>query len=134
MKAAYLIIACLENEGVECNFGVPGEENPDALYALPDSSIRFVLTRHERGAAFIAHISGRRMGKAGMCLSTPGPGTANPIIGVAKATMDRAPLDLYLPSTRCNVNEYSTTYDGAAVQYCVSHYTGNTSPPLSNAS
>ena len=54
MKATELIVKCLENEGVQYIFGVPGEENMDLLDALLDSSIRFVLTRHEQGAAFMA--------------------------------------------------------------------------------
>jgi acetolactate synthase I/II/III large subunit len=92
MKAAELIIACLENEGVEYIFGVPGEENMDMLDALLGSSIRFVMTRHEQGAAFMADVYGRLTGKAGVCLSTLGPGATNLITGVAEATMDRVPL------------------------------------------
>ena len=92
MKAAELIVKCLENEGVEYIFGVPGEENMDLLDALLGSSIRFVMTRHEQGAAFMADVYGRLTGKAGVCLSTLGPGATNLITGVADANMDRAPL------------------------------------------
>ena len=92
MKASELIVKCLENEGVEYIFGVPGEENMDLLDALLGSSIRFVLTRHEQGAAFMADVYGRLTGKAGVCLSTLGPGATNLITGVADANMDRAPL------------------------------------------
>ena len=92
VKAAELIVKCLENEGVECIFGVPGEENMDLLDALLGSSIRFVTTRHEQGAAFMADVYGRLTGKAGVCLSTLGPGATNLITGVADANMDRAPL------------------------------------------
>ncbi len=92
MKSAELIIKCLENEGVEYIFGLPGEENMDMLDALLDSSIQFVLTRHEQGAAFMADVYGRLTGKAGVCLSTLGPGATNLITGVADANMDRAPL------------------------------------------
>ena len=92
MKAAELIVKCLENEGVKYIFGVPGEENMDLLDALLDSSIRFVMTRHEQGAAFMADVYGRLTGKAGVCLATLGPGATNLITGVADATMDRAPL------------------------------------------
>ncbi len=92
MKAAELIVKCLENEGVEYVFGVPGEENMDLLDALLDSSIRFVMTRHEQGAAFMADVYGRLTGKAGVCLSTLGPGATNLITGVADANMDRAPV------------------------------------------
>ena len=92
MKATELIVKCLENEGVEYIFGVPGEENMDLLDALLGSSIRFVTTRHEQGAAFMADVYGRLTGKAGVCLSTLGPGATNLITGVADANMDRVPL------------------------------------------
>src|SRR5512136_1875594 len=92
MKAAELIVNCLENEGVEFIFVVPGEENMDLLDACLDSSIRFVMTRHEQGAAFMAHVYGRLTGKAGVCLGTLGPGATNLITGVADANLDREPL------------------------------------------
>ena len=92
MKASELIVKCLENEGVGYIFGVPGEENMDLLDALLGSSIRFVMTRHEQGAAFMADVYGRLTGKAGVCLSTLGPGATNLITGVADANMDRVPL------------------------------------------
>src|SRR6185437_7673667 len=92
MKASELIVKCLENEGVDYMFGVPGEENMDLLDALLGSSIRFVMTRHEQGAAFMADVYGRLTGKAGVCLSTLGPGATNLITGVADANMDRVPL------------------------------------------
>ena len=92
MKAAELLVRCLENEKVEYLFGVPGEENIDTMDALLSSSIRFVTTRHEQGAAFMADVYGRLTGRAGVCLSTLGPGATNLITGVADANMDRAPL------------------------------------------
>jgi len=87
-----LFVKCLENEGVEYIFGVPGEENIDMLDALIASPIEFVPTRHEQGAAFIADVYGRLTGRAGVCLSTLGPGATNLVTGVADANMDRAPL------------------------------------------
>ncbi len=92
MKAAELFVRCLENEGVEYIFGLPGEENLDILEALRNSKIKFVVTRHEQGAAFMADVYGRLTGKAGVCLSTLGPGATNLFTGVADANMDRAPL------------------------------------------
>ena len=92
MKAAELFVKCLENEGVEYVFGVPGEENVDIMDALLDSPIRFITTRHEQGAAFMADVYGRLTCKAGVCLSTLGPGATNLITGVADADMDRAPV------------------------------------------
>lgn len=92
MKASELFIRCLENEGVEYIFGIPGEENLDVMDALLDSSIKFITTRHEQGAAFMADVYGRLTGKAGVCLATLGPGATNLITGVADANMDHAPL------------------------------------------
>jgi acetolactate synthase I/II/III large subunit len=92
MKAAELFVKCLENEGVEVVFGVPGEENVDIMDALLDSPIKFITTRHEQGAAFMADVYGRLTCKAGVCLSTLGPGATNLITGVADADMDRAPV------------------------------------------
>ncbi|MEJ2398623.1 MAG: acetolactate synthase large subunit [Gammaproteobacteria bacterium] len=83
---------CLENEGVEYIFGIPGEENLDVMDALLDSSIQFITVRHEQGAAFMADVYGRLTGKAGVCLSTLGPGATNLVTGVADANMDHAPL------------------------------------------
>ncbi|MBN1653117.1 MAG: acetolactate synthase large subunit [Deltaproteobacteria bacterium] len=92
MKASDAIVRALENEGVRYVFGVPGEENEDLLFSLANSSIEFVACRHEQGAAFIANVWGRITGKAGVCLSTLGPGATNLLTGVADANLDKAPL------------------------------------------
>ena len=92
MKVSDLFVTCLENEGVKYVFGVPGEENEDLLFSMEDSSIQFVPTRHEQGAAFIANVWGRLTGKAGVCLSTLGPGATNLVTGIADANLDKAPL------------------------------------------
>ena len=92
MKASELLVKCLENEGVEYIFGLPGEENIDVLDALIDSPIQFVTTKHEQGAAFMADVYGRLTGKAGVCMSTLGPGATNLVTGIADANMDRAPV------------------------------------------
>lgn len=92
MKTSELFVRCLENEGVEYIFGIPGEENIDVMDALLSSTIKFVTTRHEQGAAFMADVYGRLTGKAGVCLATLGPGATNLITGVADANMDRAPI------------------------------------------
>ncbi len=92
MNAAELFVRCLENEGIHSIFGIPGEENIDVMDALLDSEIRFITTRHEQGAAFMADVYGRLTGKAGVCLATLGPGATNLVTGVADANMDRAPL------------------------------------------
>ena len=92
MNAAELLVRCLENEGVEMVFGLPGEETLELMNAFLDSRIRFIETRHEQGAAFMADVYGRLSGKAGVCLSTLGPGATNLLTGVADAYLDRAPL------------------------------------------
>ncbi|MBW4541447.1 MAG: acetolactate synthase large subunit [Myxacorys chilensis ATA2-1-KO14] len=92
MNTAELLVRCLEAEGVEYVFGLPGEENLHVLEALKASSIQFITTRHEQGAAFMADVYGRLTGRAGVCLSTLGPGATNLMTGVADANLDRAPL------------------------------------------
>jgi acetolactate synthase-1/2/3 large subunit len=92
MKVSDLFVKCLENEGVRYVFGLPGEENEEILFSLDRSSITFVPTRHEQGAAFIANVWGRLTGKAGVCLSTLGPGATNLMTGVADANLDKSPV------------------------------------------
>jgi acetolactate synthase-1/2/3 large subunit len=93
VKASDLFVKCLEQEGIEYIFGVPGEENADFMMSLEESErIRFVLTRHEQGAAFMAEVYGRLTGNPAGCLGTLGPGATNLITGVADSNMDRAPM------------------------------------------
>ena len=93
MKASDLFVKCLEKEGVEYIFGVPGEENADFMMSLEGSDkIQFILTRHEQGAAFMAEVFGRLTGNPAGCLGTLGPGATNLITGVADSNMDRAPI------------------------------------------
>ncbi|MDA8433273.1 MAG: acetolactate synthase large subunit [Nitrospiraceae bacterium] len=92
MKASDLLVKCLENEGVEYIFGVPGEETLDLMESLRTSSIRFILTRHEQAAAFMADAYGRLTGRPGVCISTLGPGATNLLTGVADAFLDKSPL------------------------------------------
>lgn len=89
---ADLLVECLEQEGVKYVFGIPGEENLDLMNALEKSSIQFITTRHEQGAAFMADVYGRLTGKTGVCLSTLGPGATNLVTGVADANLDGAPV------------------------------------------
>ncbi len=92
MKAADLFARCLENEGVKYVFGLPGEETIQLVDSLWSSNIEFVTVRHEQGAAFMANVYGRLTGRAGVCLSTLGPGATNLVTGVADANLDMAPL------------------------------------------
>ena len=90
--AAQLLVSCLEAEGVTHVFGIPGEENIHFVDALSSSSIRYVLVRHEQGAAFMAEIHGRLTGRAGVCSATLGPGAINLLLGVADATTNSTPV------------------------------------------
>ena len=92
MKGADLLVAALENEGVRHIFGVPGEENLDVVEALRRSTIKLVLTRHEQAAAFMAATHGRLTGRAGVCLTTLGPGALNLTTGAAFALLGAMPM------------------------------------------
>jgi acetolactate synthase-1/2/3 large subunit len=92
LKGSDLFVECLENEGVQYVFGVPGEEIEDLLFSLEKSHIKFIPTRHEQGAAFMADVWGRLSGHAGVCLSTLGPGATNLVTGVADANLDKSPV------------------------------------------
>jgi acetolactate synthase I/II/III large subunit len=92
-KAAQLMVKCLENEGVSVVFGIPGEENIRFIQALASSkSIRYVLTRHEQAAAFMAEMYGRVTGRAAVVSATLGPGAINLQLGVADATTNSTPM------------------------------------------
>jgi acetolactate synthase-1/2/3 large subunit len=92
VEAARLLARCLEAEGVEYVFGIPGEENIHFVDALNESSIRYILVRHEQGAAFMAEIYGRLTGRAGVASATLGPGAINLQLGVADAMTNSTPV------------------------------------------
>ncbi|MCM3728249.1 acetolactate synthase large subunit [Neobacillus cucumis] len=93
MKLTDTLVQCLENEGVEYIFGIVGTETLDLAESLSKSTkIQYVNVRHEQGAAFMADVYGRLSKKAGVCLSTLGPGAANLVTGIASAQLDHSPL------------------------------------------
>ena len=92
MKASDHFVKCLENEGVEYLFGIPGEENLDMLNSLVGSSVKLVLTRHEQAAGFMAATYGRLTGKPGVCWSTLGPGATNLVTPAAYAQLGAMPM------------------------------------------
>ena len=94
MKASDLFVRCLESEGVEYVFAVPGEENVDLLESLRNSSIRLIVTRHEQGAGFMASTLGRLTGRPGVALSTLGPGATNLVTPAAYAQLGGMPMVL----------------------------------------
>ena len=91
-KASDLFVQCLEQEGCEYVFGVPGEENLDVLDSLSRSKIKLILTRHEQGAGFMAATYGRHTGKTGVCLATLGPGATNLVTAAAYAQLGGMPI------------------------------------------
>src|ERR1700739_3186213 len=91
-KGSDLLVAALENEGVDRIFGIPGEENLDVVESLRRSSIQLILTRHEQAAAFMAATHGRLTGKPGVCLTTLGPGALNLSTGAAFALLGAMPM------------------------------------------
>src|SRR5256886_4135857 len=91
-KGSDLLVAALENEGVDRIFGVPGEENLDVVESLRNSKIKLILTRHEQAAAFMAATHGRLTGKPGVCISTLGPGALNLSTGAAYAHLGAMPM------------------------------------------
>ena len=91
-KASDLFVECLEVEGVEYVFGIPGEETLDLNESLANSSVDFIPVRHEQGGAYMADMYGRLTQRAGVCLGTLGPGATNLVTGIADAFLDRSPL------------------------------------------
>ncbi|MFC6179945.1 acetolactate synthase large subunit [Lactiplantibacillus daowaiensis] len=92
-NTAQLLVECLENEGVQYVFGIPGEENIHLVDAIKQSKkIEFILTRHEQGASFMASVYGRLTGNPGVCVATLGPGAINLLLGVADAETQSTPL------------------------------------------
>lgn len=92
MRASQLLVRCLENEGVKYIFSIPGEETMDIVDALSESSMQYVVVRHEQGAAFMADVWGRLTGIPGVVLATLGPGATNTVTAVADAFQDRSPM------------------------------------------
>src|SRR5258706_14264686 len=90
-KGSDLLVAALENEGVDRIFGVPGEENLDVVESLRTSSIKLIVTRHEQGAAFRAATYSHLTGKPAVCTTTLGPGALNWMTGDAPASFGGMP-------------------------------------------
>ena len=98
-KGSDLLVAALENEGVAYIFAIPGEENLDVLKSLRRSKIKLVLTRHEQAAGFMAATYGRLTGRAGVCLTTLGPGALNLTTAAAYAHLGAMPM-VMIPDRR----------------------------------
>ncbi|MDD4907968.1 MAG: biosynthetic-type acetolactate synthase large subunit [Candidatus Omnitrophica bacterium] len=92
MTGAQILLESLKREGVDVLFGYPGGQVLPILDKIYDSDIRFILVRHEQGAAHAADGYSRATGKVGVCLATSGPGATNLVTGIANAYMDSIPM------------------------------------------
>jgi acetolactate synthase-1/2/3 large subunit len=89
---AEVLARTLKDAGVTRMFGLPGGEMLDFLEAARRAGIRFILTRHEATAAFMADVTGQIQRRPGVCVATLGPGAVNMTLGVANAYLDRSPV------------------------------------------
>ncbi|OGW82632.1 MAG: acetolactate synthase, large subunit, biosynthetic type [Omnitrophica bacterium GWA2_52_8] len=92
LTGAQIMIKCLEKEGAEYVFGLPGGAILPTFDALYDSKLKFILVRHEQGATHMADGFARATGRTGVCLVTSGPGATNTVTGLATAYMDSVPI------------------------------------------
>jgi acetolactate synthase-1/2/3 large subunit len=92
LTGAQILIKCLEKEGVEHIFGLPGGVILPTYDVLYDSRIKLILTKHEQGATHMADGYARATGRPGVCLVTSGPAATNTVTGLATAYMDSVPL------------------------------------------
>ncbi|MDD5292471.1 MAG: biosynthetic-type acetolactate synthase large subunit, partial [Candidatus Omnitrophica bacterium] len=92
MTGAQIFVEALKKENVEIIFGYPGGQVLPIFDKLYDAGIRFILTRHEQGAAHAADGYARATGKVGVCIATSGPGATNLTTGIANAYMDSVPM------------------------------------------
>ena len=92
LTGAKILIESLRKEGVNIIFGYPGGSVLPTFDVLYDSPVKFILTRHEQGAAHAADGYARATGKVGVCMATSGPGATNLVTGIATAYMDSIPV------------------------------------------
>ncbi len=92
MRAVDAIMECLQAEGVEVVFGLPGGANLPTYDAFYDSGIKHILVRHEAGAGHAAEGYAKATGKVGVCLGTSGPGATNLVTPIVDAMMDSVPV------------------------------------------
>jgi acetolactate synthase I/II/III large subunit len=92
---AEVIVDLIQQQEVEYIFGLPGGAAIPIFDALVDSPIKFILTRHEQGAAHMADGFARASGKPGVVLVTSGPAATNTISGLLTAHMDSVPMVIF---------------------------------------
>jgi acetolactate synthase-1/2/3 large subunit len=105
---AEVLARTLRRAGVDVMFGLPGGEILDFIEAARQAGIRFVLTRHEATAAFMADVTGQILRRPGVCVSTLGPGAVNMTLGVANAYLERSPLVAITASLATSAEPYAT--------------------------
>jgi acetolactate synthase I/II/III large subunit len=105
---AEILARTLRRAGIDVMFGLPGGEILDFIEAARREGIRFVLTRHEATAAFMADVTGQILRRPGVCVSTLGPGAVNMTLGVANAYLDRSPLVAITASLATSALPYAT--------------------------
>lgn len=108
MNVADVLVKAIKKEGIDCIFGYPGGEVTHFIEAARQAGIRFILTKHENAAAFMAGAYGEITGKPGVCVATLGPGATNMATGVADAYLDRAPLIAITGNMNTAIYEYAT--------------------------
>lgn len=108
MNVADVLIKAMKKEGIDCIFGYPGGEVTHFIEAARQAGIRFILTKHENAAAFMAGAYGEITGKPGVCVATLGPGATNMATGVANAYLDRAPMIAITGNMNTSIYEYAT--------------------------
>ncbi|MFC1666862.1 biosynthetic-type acetolactate synthase large subunit [Candidatus Omnitrophota bacterium] len=103
LTGAKIFVESLKKQGIEVMFGYPGGVVLPIFDALYDSDIKFILTRHEQGAAHAADGYARATGKVGVCLATSGPGATNLVTGLATANMDSVPVVAFTGQVRTSL-------------------------------
>ncbi len=91
-----LIVECLEAQGVDRIFCVPGESYLAVLDGLHGSAIQAVVARQEGGAAMMAEADGKMTGRPGICMVTRGPGATNAASGIHVAKQDSTPMIVFV--------------------------------------
>lgn len=97
-----LLTACLQSQGVERVFCIPGESYLAALDGLYDADIDVIIARQEGGAAMMAEATGKLTGKPGVAFVTRGPGATNASSGVHIAFQDSTPMVLFIGQVASN--------------------------------
>ncbi len=95
IKGAQIIVEALAKEKVEYMFGYPGGVVIPIFHEIFNSSLKFILSRHEQGAIHAADGYARASGKPGVVIATSGPGATNLVTGIATAYLDSIPLVVF---------------------------------------